>query len=223
MKNKLFFIYGLLLLIALAGCKKKDSTLPVITLLGGNNIQQILNTTWTDPGYNATDNADGDITANVIVSGTVNKNLAGTYVITYTVDDNAGNEATVTRNVTVYNEANYLSGKYFARDTSSLLTATTFTAAITSSNTKNKEFIIENFGKWDSICNCVATIKMNVSGTNVGSFLFWDQQKIANSDSLIVTSNGGTVTNLSPARLSFIYQWTNGSSTAICSSIYTHQ
>lgn len=224
MKNISFFQSGLyiLLFLVLSECKKKDSTLPVITLLGGNNVQLILNAPWADPGYNASDNADGDITANVIVSGTINKNLAGTYVITYTVADNAGNETSVYRSVTIYNEANFLSGKYFAKDTSSLHTATTFTATITPSNTINKEFIIENFGRWDSICHCVAIVKMNISGASINSVLFWSKQQIANNDSILAASNGGAITNLSPLTLSFSYQWTNGSSTSICSSTYNH-
>ena len=225
MKNTRLVQYGVyifLLLIAFTGCKKKDSSLPVITLIGGNSVQQILNTPWTEPGYTASDNTDGDITSNVIVKGKINKDLAGTYVITYTVADNAGNETSVYRSVTIYNEANFLSGKYFAKDTSNLLTATTFTATLTPSNTINKELIIENFGRWDSICHCVATVKMNISGKNINSVLFWNKQQIANNDSILAASNGGAITNLSPATLSFSYQWTNGSSTSICSSTYNH-
>lgn len=205
------------------GCKKKDSSPPVITLTGGNNVQQILNTTWTDPGYTATDNADGDITANVTVKGKVNKNFAGTYQITYTVADNAGNEISVYRNVTMYNEAKILSGKYVAHDTSNQSMANTFTATITPSNTVNKEFIIENFGEWDSTCHCVASVKMNISDVTINSFLFWNKQLIAGNDTLATASNGGLITNISPVILSFTYQWTSGSSTSICSSLYTHQ
>ena len=224
MKTKLLSEYGfyIFLFIALIGCKKKDSSLPVITRIGGNSVQQTLNTPWTEPGYTASDNTGGDITSNVIVKGKVNKDLAGTYVITYTVADNAGNETSVYRNVIIYNEANFLSGKYFAKDTSNLLAATTFTATLTPSNTINKELIIENFGRWDSLCHCVATVKMNISGKNINSVLFWNKQQIANNDSILVASNGGFITNLSPATLSFSYQWTNGSSSSICSSTYNH-
>ena len=219
MKNYWFCI---LLLTALYACKKKDMTLPVITLAGETNIQQILNTQWTDPGYNAADNIDGDITQNVIVNGTVNKDFAGTYIITYTVADNEGNETSVQRSVTMYNEAKYLSGKYSAHDTCPL-TSTTFTTTITPSNTINKEFTIENFGNWNSLCPCIAAIKMKVSGSDINSFLFWDKQEIANNDSLITSSNGGIISTISPPTLSFSYQWKNSSSTTMCSGTYTHQ
>jgi uncharacterized protein (TIGR02145 family) len=50
---------------------------------------------WTDPGATA----DGGET--VIASGTVDINTVGTYTITYTATDAAGNEGTTTRTVTV--------------------------------------------------------------------------------------------------------------------------
>ena len=54
-------------------------------------------------GASATDNIDGNISANIVVGGdTVNTNLAGTYIVTYNVSDAAGNAASqVTRTVNV--------------------------------------------------------------------------------------------------------------------------
>ncbi|MFI1770105.1 immunoglobulin-like domain-containing protein, partial [Thalassobellus citreus] len=54
-------------------------------------------------GATASDNKDGDISANIVIGGdTVNSNVAGTYIITYNVSDVAGNPATqVTRTVNV--------------------------------------------------------------------------------------------------------------------------
>ena len=49
---------------------------------------------YTEPGYTATDDTDGDITANVTVSGTVDVNTTGTYTIHYDVADSSGNAAT---------------------------------------------------------------------------------------------------------------------------------
>ena len=56
---------------------------------------------FTDPGYSAEDEVDGDITDKVIVTGTVDISAVGTYTISYDVSDAAGNEATETRTVTV--------------------------------------------------------------------------------------------------------------------------
>lgn len=53
-------------------------------------------------GVTATDLFDGDVTANVVVTGdTVDVNTAGDYTITYTVSDAAMNETVATRVVTV--------------------------------------------------------------------------------------------------------------------------
>ena len=52
-------------------------------------------------GVRAVDAVDGDLTAAVRVSGTVDTAKPGTYTLTYTVTDAAGNTATFTRTITV--------------------------------------------------------------------------------------------------------------------------
>jgi GEVED domain/Subtilase family/Bacterial surface protein, Ig-like domain/MAM domain, meprin/A5/mu/Secretion system C-terminal sorting domain/Fibronectin type III domain len=80
-----------------------DTTAPVITLVGASTINLNVGDTYTEQGATATDDVDGDITANIVIGGdTVNTNVAGTYVVTYDVSDAAGNAATqVTRTVNV--------------------------------------------------------------------------------------------------------------------------
>ena len=68
-----------------------DDTPPVITLAGQTNMTISVGATYTDPGYTATDNYDGDITGSVTVSGTVDVNTTGTYTIHYDVSDSSGN------------------------------------------------------------------------------------------------------------------------------------
>ena len=80
----------------------KDVIAPVITLNEGNAINFSIGNTFTDPGYSASDNIDGDITSKVTVSGSVDTNTMGRYKITYTVADAAGNTATKTRSILVY-------------------------------------------------------------------------------------------------------------------------
>ncbi len=82
-----------------------DDEKPKITLKSGNTIYVRYGTSYTEPGYTATDNCDGDITDKVEVSGTVSKEV-GTYKITYTVTDSAENKAEVIRTVIV--KKNYL-------------------------------------------------------------------------------------------------------------------
>ena len=78
-----------------------DITAPIITLLGSNPISVVQNTTFSDPGATASDNVDGNLSANIITSGSVNTALVGTYILSYQVSDVAGNTTAVTRTVSV--------------------------------------------------------------------------------------------------------------------------
>jgi hypothetical protein len=79
-----------------------DSTSPVITLTGANPMDVNLGSTYTEPGATAIDDVDGDITGSILMSGTVDTNTLGSYVVSYNVSDAAGNAAVeVTRTVNV--------------------------------------------------------------------------------------------------------------------------
>ncbi|MBN1308396.1 MAG: DUF5011 domain-containing protein [Chitinispirillaceae bacterium] len=80
-----------------------DVIKPVITLLGRNPDTVLVKSsaTYKDPGCTAEDNRDGDVTANVTVSGTVNMNSIGKYTVSYSVKDKASNNASITRTVWV--------------------------------------------------------------------------------------------------------------------------
>ena len=80
----------------------KDTTPPAIKLLGFSPCFVKRGQSFTEPGFSAVDNCDGDLTKAVSVSGNVNTSVAGTYELSYSVKDNAGNAATVKRAVTVY-------------------------------------------------------------------------------------------------------------------------
>ena len=70
-----------------------DLVAPLITLIGDTTINLILGDTYIDAGATATDNIDGTITGNIITTGTVDTSVVGTYIITYSVYDSAGNAA----------------------------------------------------------------------------------------------------------------------------------
>jgi len=70
-----------------------DSTPPVITLLGDNPMTLQVGTGYVEPGYSATDNHDGDVSGNVVVSGSVGHNVCGVYTLRYNVSDSSGNLA----------------------------------------------------------------------------------------------------------------------------------
>jgi hypothetical protein len=83
-----------------------DTTAPVITLNGAKNIVIQKGHPFSDPGATAKDNVDGDISAIINVDSNVNIDQIGSYHIIYTVEDNAGNKASLKRNVKVVNEIN---------------------------------------------------------------------------------------------------------------------
>ena len=79
-----------------------DTTVPVITLLGDEVVTIEVGTTYTDAGATALDNYDGDLTTSIVVTGSVDTNTVGTYILSYDVTDTNGNVATtVTRTVNV--------------------------------------------------------------------------------------------------------------------------
>ncbi len=78
-----------------------DPVPPQIQLKGDAACTVQVGSTFADPGFTATDNYDGDITARVTVAGEVVPYRAGTYELTYTVTDSFGNTATARRTVTV--------------------------------------------------------------------------------------------------------------------------
>lgn len=79
----------------------KDTVLPTITLVGESEISINQGTNFEDQGAKATDNIDGDITSKIVKSGSVDTKKVGSYVITYSVTDKAGNKADVKRTVKV--------------------------------------------------------------------------------------------------------------------------
>ncbi|MGE5453447.1 MAG: immunoglobulin-like domain-containing protein [Acidobacteriota bacterium] len=79
-----------------------DMVKPVITLNGSATLSVTQGSSFVDPGATASDDRDGNINSKVVVTGSVNTGVVGTYTLSYNVKDAAGNAATtVTRAVTV--------------------------------------------------------------------------------------------------------------------------
>lgn len=84
-----------------------DATPPTIALNGSDTIQLDICQFFSDPGATANDNVDGDISSDVVVTGTLptgtsgNPGTAGIYTLTYTSTDGAGNSASVDRTVVI--------------------------------------------------------------------------------------------------------------------------
>jgi len=75
-----------------------DSTPPEIALVGDDEMTVSALKLYKEPGYAASDNADGDLTEKVRAE---QKEDGDTVVITYVVADSSGNEATATRTLTI--------------------------------------------------------------------------------------------------------------------------
>ena len=84
-----------------------DKESPIINLNGDNIINMYLGERYHEPGYSASDNCDGDITENVVVTGTVDTTKIGSYTIKYEITDSAGNSNSIERTVIVKKKPNY--------------------------------------------------------------------------------------------------------------------
>ena len=79
-----------------------DTTPPTITLVGPSTIEVPQFNNYIEYGATAVDDRDGDVTENIVITGEVDTEIAGTYIVRYNVSDSAGNDATeVTRSVVV--------------------------------------------------------------------------------------------------------------------------
>lgn len=81
-----------------------DTTPPILSLFGETEITIGVWQDFLDPGFQASDGVDGNLTSSVTVSGLVNSELTGSYTLTYSVADSAGNQAVAqNRVVTISN------------------------------------------------------------------------------------------------------------------------
>ena len=78
-----------------------DLTPPVITLSGLVTEDIEVGTPWVEAGYKSIDLVDGDITSQVSRTAAPDENTVGTYLVTYTSTDAAGNTTTVSRTINI--------------------------------------------------------------------------------------------------------------------------
>jgi hypothetical protein len=85
-----------------------DTVAPTIILVGDASMTLFQGDVYTELGANATDDADGDISNNVIITGTVDTSTIGVYNIAYDVSDAVGNQAsTVIRTVIIVEDMTF--------------------------------------------------------------------------------------------------------------------
>ena len=158
-KNILFtgafaFILSTLLL---TGCKKDDTTSPVVTPNGTSPMTVTLNGTFTDPGATGNDDEDGAITSvsSDASSTNPNVNLTGTYTVTYSATDAAGNTGSATLTVIVKNSADYLAGTYLTSEDGFV---TSWTQTVTASTTVNNRIVFSRFADYSNNNAIYATV-----------------------------------------------------------------
>jgi len=82
------------------GNTSTDTVNPVIALTGEAIVTLEAGQSFFDQGATANDNVDGFLTQSITTTGSVGS-AAGTYTLTYSVQDSAGNTATITRTVII--------------------------------------------------------------------------------------------------------------------------
>lgn len=79
-----------------------DTTAPVITISGVNPINLTIGDAYVDAGATALDDVDGNITGNIVTTGLpVSTATVGSFNVTYSVSDTAGNSSSATRTINV--------------------------------------------------------------------------------------------------------------------------
>ena len=184
-------VYRLLLLnfsliLMLSSCAPKEDTTDPVILLKGNNPYNVdsIGGSFTDPGYTAVDDNDGDITDRVVVQyPLIGKDSARSYQIFYRVMDNAGNTFTTYRTVNIRNTAAILEGIY-NNDTLTHLndTARIYQSTITSSLAVNGDFTISNFANKGFLA--LVNGRLDFSG----NLTFQTPVSLMDSDSTVITN-----------------------------------
>ncbi len=128
--------------VFMIGCKKDDTTAPVVTINGSESVSVSLQGSYSEAGATANDDEDGAIT--VTTTGSVDVNKTGTYTITYSATDAAGNEGSATRTVSVVNDAAKYEGTYTCTNPD-FGSSSPWTQSIIASTTVNNRVFFSKF------------------------------------------------------------------------------
>ena len=93
-----FFIYNIK---RIRNVKVSDLSGPKINLKGDKELSITIGTEYNEPGYDAIDELDGDLTDKVKVTNKVDTSKIGDYEVIYEVKDKAGNKTKEVRKVKV--------------------------------------------------------------------------------------------------------------------------
>lgn len=94
----------IVLFVSMAGCGVNDEIPPYIDLKGPNPLELYLDQPYVEYGLVVRDDIDGEITVWDKVPAVVPAGTPGTYTVTYTAEDEAGNVGSAERTVVVLPE-----------------------------------------------------------------------------------------------------------------------
>lgn len=208
------FLLGAIIIVSCGN----DVRAPEIELNGKTNDTIELNSNYSEPGYTAKDKKDGDITNKVMISGVVNPNKTGNYYIKYEVIDKAGNSAKAERTVNVYNKAFFLEGIYSVNEIVKGANPGQFIYSVNvkSSETKNMQLELNNFGAYGIYVN----VKADINGNTVTIPLQSPVGMPSGSEGSIRGS--GEIVNNKISKIDFICSYFSGGVDTV-SCIYTKQ
>jgi hypothetical protein len=180
---------------------KKDKKSPVLNLIGDAKLEIRYDSIALDPGAEAIDETDGNITNNIISdwSTKVNIKQRASYHVAYKVADKRANESQAKREVIVRMCGSNFIGNY---NSAWELTGTSYAGislySITAGAHRN-EFVVYPYGPHQ------IALKVNLSG-DFGESLDFNQ-----SDANVLTEGTGTIENNGATiKLNFRRTYTNG-------------
>ncbi|NOS69808.1 MAG: DUF5011 domain-containing protein, partial [Verrucomicrobia bacterium] len=167
-----------------------DTLHPVLTLLGSNPLMHALGTPFLDPGVIATDLCAGDLIASVVTNLTVNPNVAGTYINTYTVTDLTGHTTQITRTVLVGNPlVTTLPASYMLNNTATLNgTVNPLAVATTAWFEWGTSVAYGTTSAASSLGSGTSTLAMNVALTNLTPGVAYHYRCVASNSFTIMGS-----------------------------------
>jgi hypothetical protein len=175
-----------------------DALGPVITLNGNALVGVALNGTYNDAGATATDNVDSSVTVNS--SGMVDTATVGTYTITYSATDVAGNAAaTKTRTVIVYDPA----AGFVSRFTSVTVPGNYTTPGTwdVSGDSGNSMTLVGNF-KWKLLYDFTSASSINYKVVGNGVTQGWSSPDKWGEGGVFGVENDATA-SVTPGRYAF--------------------
>lgn len=192
----------------ITGCKKDDAdtTNPTVTPNGGTITYVEKGKQYQEPGASANDDVDGTLTATP--QGTVNTAVLGSYIITYTATDAAGNKGSGTRTVNVVE----FDGSYTNSEVCDQSGSATGTSTVTaSSSSLNNGMTIANF----ALATVTAQATYSGATVTIPSQVFGTDTYSGSG-----TISGGVGTAL---KMTINYKTvTSSGATNNCSATYTH-